>query len=198
MRRIGLDSCGKSPQVGCQRTTETTYAKQTRGWRVKEAVTAPFDQCRDRVRSAWIDENQHMNLGYYVVAFDWATDMWFDHMGFDEAHRRADGVASFALECHVCYLRELRAGDPIRYTTQLLDFDEKRFHYFHRMWHGEEGYLAATNEIINLHVDWKTRRATPMAPRILQRLEALGDAHFKLPRPAQAGRRIGLDQKPER
>jgi acyl-CoA thioester hydrolase len=41
---------------------------------VEDAVTAPFGQCRDRVRSEWIDENQHMNLGYYVVAFDWATD----------------------------------------------------------------------------------------------------------------------------
>jgi hypothetical protein len=53
---------------------------------VKDSVTAPFGQCRDRVRSEWIDENNHMNLGYYVVAFDWATDLWFDHMGFDEAH----------------------------------------------------------------------------------------------------------------
>jgi acyl-CoA thioester hydrolase len=161
------------------------------------AVTAPFDQCRDHVRSAWIDENQHMNLGYYVVAFDWATDMWFDHMGFDETHRQTHGVAGFALEAHICYLREMLGGDPIRYTTQLLDFDEKRFHYFHRMWHGEEGYLAATNEIIQLHVDWKTRKGAPMAPEILQRLQALGEVHFKLPRPTQAGRRIGLDQKPE-
>ena len=165
---------------------------------MSDAVTAPFEACRDRVRAEWIDDNQHMNLGYYVVAFDWATDAWFDHMGFDEAHRRARCVASFALECHVCYLRELRAGDPIRYTTQLLGFDDKRFHFFHRMWHAEEGYLAATNEIINLHVDWSTRRGAPMAREILQRLEELGEAHFKLPRPTQAGRRIGLDERPER
>ena len=64
---------------------------------MEDAVTAPFGQCRDHVRSEWIDENQHMNLGYYVVAFDWATDLWFDHMGFDEAHRRTHGVTSFAL-----------------------------------------------------------------------------------------------------
>ncbi len=164
---------------------------------MSDAESAPFDQCRDRVRPEWIDENQHMNLGYYVVAFDWATDAWFDHMKFDEAHRETHGVASFALECHVCYLRELREGDPIRYTTQLLDFDAKRFHFFHRMWHAEDGYLAATNEIINLHVNWETRRAAPMAQEILDRLEILGEAHFKLPRPPQAGRRIGLDKKPE-
>ena len=66
------------------------------------------------------------------------------------------------------------------------------------MWHGDEGYLAATNEIINLHVDWDTRRGSQMAPKILQRLKTLGEAHFKLPRPTQAGRRVGLDQRPER
>jgi acyl-CoA thioester hydrolase len=164
MRQTDLDQCGKSPHAGRQRTTESIGSKQTRGSRVKDAVTAPFGQCRDRVRSEWIDENQHMNLGYYVVAFDWATDMWFDHMGFDETHRQTHGVTSFALECHVCHLRELRVGDPILYTTQLLDFDEKRFHFSHRMWHEEGGYLTATNEIINLHVDWTTRKATPMAP----------------------------------
>ena len=37
-----------------------------------------------------------------------------------------------------------------------------------------------------------------MAPEILRRLKELGEAHFKLSRPNQAGRRIGLDQKPER
>ena len=107
MRQTDLAECGKSPQAGRQRTTGSTRAEQIRGWRVKDAVTAPLGQCCDRVRSDWIDENQHMNLGYYVVAFDWATDLWFDHMGFDEAHRRTRGVSSFALECHVCYLREL-------------------------------------------------------------------------------------------
>jgi acyl-CoA thioester hydrolase len=164
---------------------------------VEDALTAPFDRCRDRARPEWIDENQHLNLGYYVVAFDEATAAWFDHMGLDEAHMRTHGVASFALECHVCYLREIREGDPIRYTTQLLAFDQKRFHFFHRMWHADENYLAATNEIINLHVDWETRRAAPMAPKILRRLGELGKVHFELPRPEQAGRSIGLDQKPK-
>ena len=53
---------------------------------MEDAVTAPFGQCRDRVRSEWIDDNQQMNLGYYVVAFAWAADAWFDNKGFGEAH----------------------------------------------------------------------------------------------------------------
>jgi len=86
MRQTGLDQCDKSPQAGHPQTAESTCAKQTRGWRVEDAVTAPFGQCRDRVRSEWIDENQQMNLGYYEVAFDRATDAWFDNNGVGEAH----------------------------------------------------------------------------------------------------------------
>ncbi len=37
-----------------------------------------------------------------------------------------------------------------------------------------------------------------MAPEILRRLEELGEAHFKLPRPSRAGRSIALDNRPER
>jgi acyl-CoA thioesterase FadM len=37
------------------------------------AIPAPFDVYRDRVRPEWIDNNHHMNMGYYVVVFDLAT-----------------------------------------------------------------------------------------------------------------------------
>ncbi len=51
-------------------------------------VPAPFDAYRDEVRSEWIDHNQHMNMGYYLVVFDFATDAWFDFIGLTRAHRQ--------------------------------------------------------------------------------------------------------------
>ena len=36
----------------------------------------PFDAHRGVVRPEWIDANGHLNMGYYVVAFDLATDAW--------------------------------------------------------------------------------------------------------------------------
>ena len=38
------------------------------------------------------------------------------------------------------------------------------------MYHAAEGYLAATNELMSLHVSEETRRGAPMAPDILERL----------------------------
>ena len=163
---------------------------------MRDDIAAPFDAYRDVVRAEWIDNNQHMNMGYYVVVFDLATDEFFRWVGLDEAHRRERRVTTFCLEAHVTYHREVRAGDPLRFTTLLLAYDAKRIHYFHEMYHAREGYLAATNELMSLHVSEATRRGAPMAPEILARLAQIQKAHDALPRPPQAGRAISLAARP--
>ena len=157
---------------------------------------APLDRYRDVVRSEWIDHNQHMNVGYYLVVFDFATDEFMRWIGLDAAHRAERGITTFCLEAHVTYHREVREGDPLRFTTHLLGHDDKRLHYIHAMYHARDGWLAATNELMSLHVSGATRRAAAMAPEILARLAAIQRAHDALPRPAQAGRAIGLANKP--
>ena len=159
-------------------------------------LSTPFDRYRDVVRPEWIDHNQHMNMGYYLVVFDLATDEFFGWVGLDDAYRRAGGVTTFCLEAHVTYHREVRAGDPLRFTTLLLGHDAKRMHYFHEMYHAREGYLAATNELLSLHVSTETRRAAPIAPDVLARLAAIQSAHNPLPRPPQVGHTIGLSARP--
>ncbi len=44
-------------------------------------IEAPLDRYRDVVRPEWIDHNQHMNMGYYLVVFDYATDEFFRWVG---------------------------------------------------------------------------------------------------------------------
>ena len=106
------------------------------------SLDAPLSLHRDTVRPDWIDFNGHMNVAYYVLAFDGATDRFFDHLGLDAAYRHATNRSTFALEQHILYLREVKEGDPLRFTTQLIDHDAKRIHYFHRMYNDREGYLA--------------------------------------------------------
>jgi acyl-CoA thioester hydrolase len=159
-------------------------------------IDAPFDRYRDVVRPEWIDHNRHMNMGYYLVVFDFATDEFLDWVGLDAAHRARHGVTTFCLEAHVTYHREVLAGDPLRFTTRLLAHDTKRVHYIHTMHHAAEGYLAATNELMSLHVSETTRRGAPMAPAVLERLAQIQKAHDALPRPPEAGRTIGLGARP--
>jgi acyl-CoA thioester hydrolase len=155
-------------------------------------IEAPLDKYRDVVRPEWIDHNRHMNVGYYLVVFDYATDEFFRWVGLDETHRRARHVTTFCLEAHVTYHQEVRSGDPLRFTTLLLGHDAKRLHYIHQMYHAKDGFLAATNELMSLHVSQATRRSAPMAAEILERLAHIQAAHDALPRPPQVGRTIGL------
>jgi acyl-CoA thioester hydrolase len=62
------------------------------------------------------------------------------------------------------------------------------------MHHATEGYLAATNELMSLHVLQATRRGGLMAPGVLAGLATIQAAHDALPRPPQAGRRITLSR----
>jgi acyl-CoA thioester hydrolase len=158
-------------------------------------IDAPLDRYRDVVRPEWIDHNRHLNVGYYLVVFDFATDEFFRWIGLDTTHRGARAVTTFCLEAHVTYLREVREGDPLRFTTLLLGHDAKRIHYIHEMYHAREGYLAATNELMSLHVSEATRRGAPMAREILERLARIQAAHDALPRPPHVGRAIGLDRR---
>ena len=147
---------------------------------------------REVVLPEWIDYNGHMNMAYYLLAFDHATDRLFDLLDLGVAYRRRANHGLFTLEAHATYERELAAGDALSFTTRLLDCDAKRLHYFHSMYHAAEGYLAATNELMSIHVDLSTRRAAPLPAEALARIEGLMAAHRRLPRPPQAGRRIGI------
>jgi acyl-CoA thioester hydrolase len=153
-------------------------------------IEAPFDRLRAVVLPEWIDYNGHMNVAYYLLAFDHATDLFFDHLGLDAAHRAATGGSTFAGDIHLTYQRELREGDGLRITTQLLGFDDKRLRFFQRMYHAEEGFLAATMEGLALYVDLARRKVAPFPAGTLARLAAVFAAHRDLPLPPEAGRVI--------
>ena len=159
------------------------------------SIPAPLDLFTATVKPAWIDHNKHMNMGFYLVVFDLATDEFMKFVHLTRAHREAHNVTTFSLEGHITYNREIGEGEPMRFTMQLLDFDAKRLHYIHHMYHGTEGYLAATNELMSLHVSEVTRRAAPMEPAILVRLAAIKTAHGALPPNPYTGRLIGLKSR---
>ncbi len=155
-------------------------------------IAAPLALYQTEVRPEWVDYNGHMNVAYYVLAFDFATDALFDFVGVGEDYGMRTDHALFAVEAHLTYQRELRAGEALRVTTQLLGFDDKRVHFAHRMFRAADGGLAATSEWLGLHVDRSARRATPLTADIAARLAAVRDAHADLPIPPEVGRAMSL------
>jgi acyl-CoA thioester hydrolase len=150
---------------------------------------------REVVQPAWVDYNNHLNDGYYMVIFSNATTTLMDHIGLGPAAREATGCTLFTLETHINYLREVKGGAEARIETQILDHDQKRLHVFHTMCAGESSEPRATNEQMLLHVDMSGPKAAPFRPEVLARIEAIAAAQAGLPRPANAGRAIALPRK---
>lgn len=156
----------------------------------------PFHPPSAVVLPEWIDYNGHMNIGYYLVAFDNACESFFHFLGLTPEFRKQHGSTTFALESHLNYLRELKRGDPIRFEARLLEHDAKRIHFYLEMFHASEGYLAASFESMSSHVTIALRKTTPMPDALADRLAQIKAAHASLPRPWQVGHVIGTKPGP--
>jgi len=58
----------------------------------------------------WIDINGHMNVAYYVLAFDLGVDALWDGLGITSEYIEQSAGSTFAVECHITYQRELVEG----------------------------------------------------------------------------------------
>src|SRR5882724_1110932 len=148
---------------------------------IEPSLGAPLDVHRATVLPEWIDWNGHMNVGFYVVAFDKATDTLCNQFGCSWEYTRDKIGMTFVLEAHVTYDREVKEGDPLRIASQILDLDAKRLHYIHAMYHETEGYLAATNELMLMNIDYETRRSAPWPEWAMERIDRLAAVHKSLP-----------------
>src|ERR1700748_2576197 len=130
------------------------------------SIPAPFERYEGEVLREWIDANEHMNLAYYTVLFDYATDALFDAIGIGRQYKDATGNGTFAVETHNLYERELLLGDGVRISTQILGMDGKRLHLGHEMFAMPGRQRAATQELMYLHVSLGARRLVPFPDRV--------------------------------
>ena len=155
-------------------------------------IPAPFDQYAGEVLPEWIDANGHMNLAYYVVLFDYATDALFEAIGIGRRYKDTSNHGTFVAETHNLYERELLVGERVRVATQILAADSKRLLLAHEMFSLEDTQRAATQELMYLHIDLSARRVVPWLPEADERVAAAAAAHSRLRRPDWAGRRIAM------
>lgn len=154
----------------------------------------PFMSRQREIQKEWIDYNGHLNMAYYNVLFDQSVDDAFEELGMGIDYAKTRRLTTYTAEVHICYVRELHLGHRIACSFHLLDFDEKRIHVFQEMRH-EDGWLAATAEMLTLHIDMAGPKVTPFPPDVLGKIEEMHAAHAALPRPERAGRSIGIRRK---
>src|ERR1700680_835439 len=135
-------------------------------------IPAPYQRFKGEVLPEWIDWNGHMNLAYYVVLFDRATDLLFGELGLGLDYRQIEEKGTFVVETHNRYERELLVGERVRVATQILGADDKRLHLGHEMFRSASGERAATQELMFLHIDMRARRVSPFPPGLRDRVGA--------------------------
>jgi len=146
------------------------------------------------IEEAWIDYNDHLNMGYYTVLFDRAADELWARIGFGPDYVAATNHTTFSAEFHVRYLREVKLGERVRSSIRVIDHDAKRFHTFQEMFR-DDGVLVATGEGLTLHVDLEGPKVAPMPGDIHARIAALTARDAARPMPEGVGRRIGIPRK---
>ncbi|MBV8737426.1 MAG: thioesterase family protein [Alphaproteobacteria bacterium] len=155
-------------------------------------IPAPFDFYRGEVLPEWIDLNGHMNLAYYTVLFDYASDLLFDTIGIGRDYKDATGHGTFVVETHNLYENELLVGERVRVASQILGADDKRLHVAHEMFRLADDQRSATQELMFLSIDLGQRRVMPFLPEARARVAAAAAAHAGLKRPDWVGRRLAM------
>ncbi len=149
----------------------------------------------ETVSPDWVDYNGHMNVAYYVLIFDHATDAFLEEIGMNEDLRAKTGSSVFVAEAHVTYDSEVMEGERVYVTSQVLDCDEKRLHLFHSMYNAKDDSLCATNELMILQVNLNTRKVGPFIDHVQSRIRGIYKAHETLAVPDKKGRVIGIRRK---
>lgn len=151
---------------------------------------------RKTIPEKYLDFIGHMNVMYYAHLFDQATFNFYKEIGFGKDYHTQSGKGSMALEQHTCYLAEVRAGESVTVRSRFLGYSEKTFHFMHFMIKDEGEELAATTEIIGIHVDMNTRRSSPIPEEIAAEFNVLYEQHSNLDWDPPGCGSMGLVNKP--
>ena len=104
------------------------------------------------IRSEWIDYNGHLRDAYYGLIISHAADALMDRLGMDAAYRQRTGCTLYTVEMHLHFLREVKSADTAAVAVRVLGADRKRLHAAFDLARAGHSGLAATAEVMLLHV----------------------------------------------
>lgn len=107
---------------------------------------------RTAVAGEWIDYNGHLRDAYYSLIVSLACDALMDRLGMDALYRERTGNTLYTVEMHVHFLREVKKDDIVGVDVRVLGADEKRIHAAFDIARESDGVVAASAELMLLHV----------------------------------------------
>ena len=125
------------------------------------------------------DQNGHMNVAYYLQAFDENSRDLFEKIGFDKDYLQM-GYSCFAVEDSLRYVNEFLEGDEIRSMFRIHDFNDKLIHIVGVLL-DKDYKLSAISETLVVHVTMKHRKASHMPESLLRKVTEVHQQHTKQP-----------------
>lgn len=125
---------------------------------------------RGTVYPAQCDHMGHMNVMWYLGKFDEASWQLLARLGLSPSRMRTEAIGMVAVEQHIQYKRELRAGDVLTVRSSVLEVREKSVRLRHEMTNEDNGELAAITEVVGVCIDLTTRRSRPIPSNIHERI----------------------------
>jgi acyl-CoA thioester hydrolase len=116
------------------------------------------------------DHMGHMNVMWYVGKFDEASWQLLSAYGLTPSRMRRDGIVMAAVEGHIVFRRELRAGDVISVRSEIIEVRDKSVRMAHEMTNDDTGESVASMIVVGVHVDAVSRKAAPLPVDVRERM----------------------------
>lgn len=136
---------------------------------VEEVQQLPLHY-RVTIPTEYLDYNGHMNVRWYMAISNDAIPSFFKSVGMKRETLHAAGSGVFALQHHIQYLAEVRAGETVAIHTRIVGFTPKRMHFIQFMINESSKKLACIIEVLNSHIDLTIRRTSPYPRHIAERI----------------------------
>lgn len=107
---------------------------------------------RTGIEPDWIDYNGHLRDAYYGLIFSLAIDELMDRVGLHQEYRTKSRCTLYSLEMHTHFFREVKSTDTVDVSVRILGLDHKRIHAALDMRTNRFPEIAATTEVMLLHV----------------------------------------------
>jgi acyl-CoA thioesterase FadM len=118
-----------------------------------------------------------------------------DRLGMDSAYRAASGCTLYTVELHLHFLREVKQAERLTVNALILAADKKRLHLALELQRASDGEVAASAELMLLHVHQGTSVASAAFPAHIAAAIVAFEAAGAGQQPAGPGsRRLALPQ----
>ena len=151
---------------------------------------------RTALAADWIDYNGHLRDAYYGLIVSYACDALMDRLGMDAAYRGRTGNTLYTVETHAHFLREVKKDDTVGVRVRMLGADQKKIHAAFDVVRDGDGVVAASIEMMLLHVHQGTDvTTTPFPPEVAGAISRLVAATAGAPEVGPGSRRIELRRR---